>query len=141
MLVWNPTLANLTLMALGSSAPEILLSVIETVTNLGQTPRELGASTIVGSAAFNLLVISGVSIAAVGEIPKKIDDLGVFAITTISSLFAYVWLWIVLAVWTPNYITMSEAVLTLIFFVVLLVSAFTADKCNANRKKRALNDD
>ena len=28
---WNPTVANLTLMALGSSAPEILLSVIETV--------------------------------------------------------------------------------------------------------------
>ena len=28
--VWNPTIANLTLMALGSSAPEILLSVIET---------------------------------------------------------------------------------------------------------------
>ena len=29
--VWNPTVANLTLMALGSSAPEILLSVIETL--------------------------------------------------------------------------------------------------------------
>lgn len=28
---WNATLANLTLMALGSSAPEILLSVIETL--------------------------------------------------------------------------------------------------------------
>jgi len=27
--IWNPTIANLTLMALGSSAPEILLSVIE----------------------------------------------------------------------------------------------------------------
>ena len=29
--IWNPTIANLTLMALGSSAPEILLSIIETV--------------------------------------------------------------------------------------------------------------
>ena len=29
--VWNATVANLTLMALGSSAPEILLSVIGTV--------------------------------------------------------------------------------------------------------------
>lgn len=27
--VWNETVSNLTLMALGSSAPEILLSVIE----------------------------------------------------------------------------------------------------------------
>ena len=29
--VWNATVANLTLMALGSSAPEIILSVIETL--------------------------------------------------------------------------------------------------------------
>lgn len=64
---WNPTVANLTLMALGSSAPEILLSVIETLGLLGKCPGELGASTIVGSAAFNLLVICGVSIYAVSE--------------------------------------------------------------------------
>ena len=30
-IVWNPTVANLSLMALGSSAPEIMLSVIETI--------------------------------------------------------------------------------------------------------------
>jgi hypothetical protein len=34
--VWNPTIANLTLMALGSSAPEILLSVIGALSNLGE---------------------------------------------------------------------------------------------------------
>ena len=65
--VWNPTVANLTLMALGSSAPEILLNVLETVQTLGSKPGELGPSTIVGSAAFNFLVISGVSIYAVNE--------------------------------------------------------------------------
>lgn len=95
-------------MALGSSAPEILLSVIETVGGLGKCPGELGASTIVGSAAFNLLVISAVSIYAVNEkndtdedrdttMPlgvKKINDMGVFSITCTSSLFAYVWLFI-----------------------------------------------
>lgn len=48
--------ANLTLMALGSSAPEILLAVIETILTLGEPPGELGPSTIVGSAAYNLLV-------------------------------------------------------------------------------------
>jgi Ca2+/Na+ antiporter len=63
--VWNPTIANLTLMALGSSAPEILLSVIETVTNLGKEPGELGPSTIVGSAAFNLMVITAVTISCI----------------------------------------------------------------------------
>lgn len=60
--VWNATLANLTLMAFGSSAPEIILSVIETIKTMGKPAGELGAATIVGSAAFNLLVISGVSV-------------------------------------------------------------------------------
>lgn len=65
--VWNPTVANLSLMALGSSAPEILLNVIETMGTLGSKPGELGPSTIVGSAAFNFLIISGISIFAVNE--------------------------------------------------------------------------
>ncbi|MEQ2213066.1 hypothetical protein XENOCAPTIV_009196, partial [Xenoophorus captivus] len=49
--IWNETVSNLTLMALGSSAPEILLSVIE-----------LGPGTIVGSAAFNMFVIIGICV-------------------------------------------------------------------------------
>ena len=64
--VWNSTVANLTLMALGSSAPEILLSVIELMTNKFYS-GELGPSTIVGSAAFNLLIII-----AVRATPSKI---------------------------------------------------------------------
>ena len=52
-------MANLTLMALGSSAPEILLSVIEVIGNSFYT-GELGPSTIVGSAAFNLMCICAV---------------------------------------------------------------------------------
>ena len=39
---WNPTIANLTLMALGSSAPEIILSVADTMGSLGEIPSELG---------------------------------------------------------------------------------------------------
>ena len=35
--IWNETVSNLTLMALGSSAPEILLSVIEVHTQYTQT--------------------------------------------------------------------------------------------------------
>ena len=73
--VWNETVANLTLMALGSSAPEILLSVIQTIQDIYAEPPVLGASTIVGSAAFNLLVIIGVSIYAVDDMPegKKVE--------------------------------------------------------------------
>ena len=69
MTFWNPTVANLTLMALGSSAPEILLSVIEVGGNRFYS-GELGPSTIVGSAAFNMLVISAVCVMGIapGEV-------------------------------------------------------------------------
>jgi solute carrier family 8 (sodium/calcium exchanger) len=126
--VWNPTIANLTLMALGSSAPEILLSLIETVSTLGSTPGELGPSTIVGSAAFNLLIITAVSIVSVGKKGKKIDGLGVFAVTTSASMFAYIWMWVCLQGITKDQIDLWEALLTLFFFVVLVVAAFAADK-------------
>jgi solute carrier family 8 (sodium/calcium exchanger) len=102
--VWNATIANLTLMALGSSAPEILLAVIEALGNLGKPAGPLGASTIVGSAAFNLLVISAVAVVAV-DAPKKINDTGVFATTAIWSIFAYLWLYICLMVTTPGIVT------------------------------------
>ena len=141
--VWNPTVANLTLMALGSSAPEILLNVIETVQTLGQTPGELGPSTIVGSAAFNFLVISGISIYAVNESNderskaereadgtplgvKKVQDTGVFAITTIWSIIAYIWLYIVLL---DSEVQDWEAYLTLGFFFALILMAYIADCC------------
>ena len=100
--VWNPTIANLTLMALGSSAPEILLSVLDTVTKLEETPSELGPQSIVGSAAFNLFVISGVSVASVGETPKKIADCGVFITTSFFCCFAYIWFFLVLVVISPD---------------------------------------
>lgn len=91
--IWNPTMANLTLMAFGSSAPEILLNVLEAFNDLGEAAGDLGPATIVGSAAFNLLVISALSIYAVGEDVKKIDDMGVFGTTSIFSVFAYLWLY------------------------------------------------
>lgn len=125
--IWNATIANLTLMALGSSAPEILLSVIEALGTLGEPAGPLGASTIVGSAAFNLLVISAVSIIAVDQ-PKKILDVSVFGVTSVFSLFAYVWLYACLIISTEGVVTITEAWLTLIFFFILVGLAFLADR-------------
>ena len=64
--IWNETVSNLTLMALGSSAPEILLSVIEVVGNNFEA-GDLGPGTIVGSAAFNLFVIIGLCVSVIPE--------------------------------------------------------------------------
>lgn len=134
--VWNPTMANLTLMAFGSSAPEIILSVLEAVKDLGSPAGDLGPSTIVGSAAFNLLVISGVSIYAVGEEVKKIDDMGVFLTTAVFSVFAYVWLYYCLSISSPGFVTVEEAYWTFGFFFILLILAFCADKINQKKKRR-----
>jgi solute carrier family 8 (sodium/calcium exchanger) len=133
--VWNATLANLTLMAFGSSAPEIILSTLEAVKELGEPAGDLGPSTIVGSAAFNLLVISGVSIAAVDGV-KKIDDLGVFFTTATFSIFAYVWLFLCLQVYTEGEVTITEASWTFAFFFILIIIAVSADKYRQVVKKK-----
>jgi solute carrier family 8 (sodium/calcium exchanger) len=126
--VWNATVANLTLMALGSSAPEILLSVLEILQN-SFFSGELGPSTIVGSAAFNMLVILAVCTSCLpGEETRLIADLGVYSITAVSSLFAYLWLIIILQGITPNKVDVWEGILTFLFFPVLVIVAFEADK-------------
>ena len=126
--IWNPTVANLTLMALGSSAPEILLNVIEILTG-NFYAGELGPSTIVGSAAFNLMVITAVCIVCLpdGEV-RRIEQLGVFLTTSAYSIFAYIWLLIIVMVWTPNIITVTEGVLTVVFLLLLVVQAFIMDR-------------
>eukprot|EP00003_Mantamonas_plastica_P001841 TRINITY_DN1131_c0_g1_i6.p1 TRINITY_DN1131_c0_g1~~TRINITY_DN1131_c0_g1_i6.p1 ORF type:complete len:536 (+),score=164.87 TRINITY_DN1131_c0_g1_i6:24-1610(+) len=129
VLVWNGTVANLTLMALGSSAPEILLAVIETVSNLGKPAGELGPGTIVGSAAFNLLVIIAICVYAIPDNEtRRIKDFGVFMVTASFSVFAYLWLVIVLMVWTPNVVTLEEALITLAFFPLLVFLAYCQDR-------------
>ena len=125
--IWNPTIANLTLLALGSSAPEILLSVIESLKDLGEPAGVLGPASIVGSGAFNLLVITGISILSVDE-PKKIYDLGVYACTASFSLFAYSWMYFCLLINTENVVDINEAWLTLFFFFLLVSVSFAADK-------------
>ncbi|KAF4758536.1 Sodium/calcium exchanger 2 [Perkinsus olseni] len=126
--VWNDTVANLTLMALGSSAPEILLSIIELLSQ-DMYSGHLGPSTIVGSAAFNLLVISAVCIMAIpdGEV-RTINDVGVFVVTATCSIFAYMWLLLVLQVTSPDVVDIWEAIVTLALFPALVAIAFAADK-------------
>ncbi|KAI4905916.1 hypothetical protein NFI96_021200 [Prochilodus magdalenae] len=126
--IWNETVSNLTLMALGSSAPEILLSVIE-VCGHGFEAGELGPGTIVGSAAFNMFVIIGICVWVIpdGE-SRKIKHLRVFFITASWSIFAYIWLYIILAVISPGIVQVWEALVTLMFFPVCVLMAWVADR-------------
>jgi len=126
--VWNATVANLTLMALGSSAPEILLSVIELLGN-SMYAGDLGPSTIVGSAAFNLFVISAVCVSSIpgGEI-RAIKEIQVFAITATFSVLAYLWLIVIVVAWTPDVITIEEGILTFMLFPLLIILSYAADR-------------
>ncbi|XP_068194785.1 sodium/calcium exchanger 3 [Antennarius striatus] len=126
--VWNETVSNLTLMALGSSAPEIMLSVIE-VCGHGFESGKLGPSTIVGSAAFNMFVIIGICVSVIpqGEV-RKVKHLRVFFVTAGWSIFAYIWLYMILAVFSPNEVQVWEGLLTLAFFPICVLLAWVADR-------------
>nr|XP_020644186.1 sodium/calcium exchanger 3 isoform X1 [Pogona vitticeps] len=125
---WNETVSNLTLMALGSSAPEILLSLIE-VCGHGFVAGDLGPSTIVGSAAFNMFIIIAICVYVIpdGE-TRKIKHLRVFFVTAAWSIFAYIWLYMILAVFSPGVVQVWEGLLTLVFFPVCVILAWIADR-------------
>ncbi|CAH2325133.1 sodium calcium exchanger 1-like [Pelobates cultripes] len=126
--LWNETVSNLTLMALGSSAPEILLSIIEVV-GRGFESGDMGPSTIVGSAAFNMFVIIGLCVMVVpdGE-SRRIRHPRVFAVTAFWSVFAYVWLFLILSWSSPGEVEVWEALLTFFFFPVCVLQAWLADR-------------
>ncbi|TRY91361.1 hypothetical protein DNTS_008518 [Danionella cerebrum] len=126
--VWNETVSNLTLMALGSSAPEIMLSVIE-ICGHEFHAGQLGPSTIVGSAAFNMFVIIGLCVSVIpeGEV-RKVKHLRVFFVTAGWSVFAYIWLYMILAVFSPNVVQVWEGLLTLAFFPICVILAWVADR-------------
>ena len=78
---------------------------------------------------------------AVEEEPKKVKDTGVFAVTSIASLFAYIWLYLCLSSISPGYVTMVEGWLTLSFFFLLIIFAFWADRLNAYIEETKQNSD
>ena len=126
--LWNGTVANLTLMALGSSAPEIMLSIIEVLKN-NFYAGDLGPGTIVGSAAFNLMCITGICIMAIpdGE-TRKLKHIKVFAVTSVFSVLAYIWLILILTVVSPDYVDVWEAIVTMLMLPAMVVLAYIADK-------------
>ncbi|XP_048104212.1 sodium/calcium exchanger 1a isoform X5 [Alosa alosa] len=126
--IWNETVSNLTLMALGSSAPEIMLSVVE-VCGHGFDAGELGPNTIVGSAAFNMFVIIGLCVSVIPDGDhRKVKHLRVFFVTAFWSIFAYTWLYLILAVISPGVVQVWEGLLTLFFFPICVLFAWVADR-------------
>lgn len=126
--IWNETVSNLTLMALGSSAPEILLSIIEVYAQDFQA-GELGPGTIVGSAAFNMFVIIGICVFCIPSNDyKKIKHLRVFFVTMIWSVWAYIWLCLILTWTSYGVIEIWEGLVTFMMFPATVLTAYIADR-------------
>jgi solute carrier family 8 (sodium/calcium exchanger) len=133
--VWNETVANLTLMALGSSAPEILLAVVECI-SMTFKAGDLGPGTIVGSAAFNLLFIIAICCVSLEETEdnpdlldvRRIEEFGVFLITAICSLWAYLWLVVTLDWSSKDEVLLWEALFTLVMMPILVFLSWAQDK-------------
>eukprot|EP00928_Gymnodinium_smaydae_P063986 TRINITY_DN47432_c0_g1_i1.p1 TRINITY_DN47432_c0_g1~~TRINITY_DN47432_c0_g1_i1.p1 ORF type:complete len:724 (-),score=69.33 TRINITY_DN47432_c0_g1_i1:476-2647(-) len=120
--IWNQTVATLTLMAFGSSAPEIMLSTTD-LFKAGFHFTPLGTSTIVGSAAFNLLIIISVCIYVIdGE--RRIAFLPAFCVTAVFSLVAYLWLAVMLAITSPQVVDIWEALVTFLLFPLLVYVSY-----------------
>jgi solute carrier family 8 (sodium/calcium exchanger) len=127
--VWNSYTANVTLLALASSAPELFLCFFSTFTDIEAIPKDIGPIVLVGSGAFNLLIVTGVSILSITEI-KKVKDYNVFVVTAAFATFAYVWIFLILVVFSPAYIEFWEATMTLSFYPILLTLIWMTEKCS-----------
>ena len=105
----SPLVIGLTLVSIGTSAPEASVSIISSVNGL----NDLSFGNVVGSNIFNTLLIVGVSAliipAAIGKDVKKYDMPAMLALYLVLIAFAFVI--------TPLRIDVFEGVILLILFV------------------------
>merc|ERR1711884_316265 len=90
---------------------------------------DLGPGTIVGSAAFNLFMIIGLCMYVIPDDEvRKIKHLRVFFITATWSVFAYVWLYLILGAISYGIVESWEGIVTFLFFPATVYTAFVADR-------------
>ena len=84
---------------------------------------------IIGSGAFNILVITAISICVIptGQ-TRKIEKYPLFLVSVFFSMLAFVWLLIILRFISPGKVEVWEAALTVLFLPVLCVSCYATEK-------------
>ncbi len=116
----SPSVAGATLMAMGSSAPELAIAFISLFSGGGEH-SELGLATIVGSALFNLLVIVGVSgLAASASIRAKVflRDAFIYAFAVAALLWVF----------SDGVIHLYEASILVLSYLALVIWMITNDR-------------
>ncbi len=130
--VWNDTIALLIFLTVIISAPDIILGILEAL-NTGSTASGTGLLNVVSSAAFITLLIPAISVLAVASPEvRTIKATKVFAVITVFGIFAYVWLAVIVVVISPHVIEIWEALMTLLFYPILVGLAYVADRYSRN---------
>ena len=127
---WNPTIANFTLLALASSAPEIFLVLIETLKNLGGTHTYMGPSALLGSAAVHTLVWAIAVLSYSSDdvsTAKNIEQYKVYWVAVFFAFLAFLWTFITIRLWTPDEVSIAEAIVTLCLLLLFILSVYVAD--------------
>jgi K+-dependent Na+/Ca+ exchanger-like protein len=106
--------AGASLMAIGSSAPELAIALMALFTG-GGAHSDVGIGTIVGSAVFNILVITGVSAVVAGGLHIHIFAVGRDIVYYLISI-VYLGL-----VFFDGHVSLIEAVLGLAGYVVYMI--------------------
>lgn len=111
--------AGASLMAMGSSAPELFIALLA-LTLAGGSHSDVGIGTIVGSAIFNILVITGASaIARPANITWRV---------IVRDIVMYVMsIALLISVFANGEITLWEAALFLVLYAVYIVILFNWD--------------
>ncbi len=110
--------AGASLMAIGSSAPELAIALMALFT-AGGAHSDVGIGTIVGSAVFNILVITGLSAVVAGGLHIHIFAVGRDIVYYLISIL-YLGL-----VFFDGHVSLIEAVLGLVGYVVYMVVLIT----------------
>lgn len=106
--------AGASLMAMGSSAPELAIALMALLSGGGQH-SDVGIGTIVGSAVFNILVITGVSAVVAGGL-----HIHVYAVRR--DIFYYlVSIFYLFLVFFDGHVSLIEAILGLVGYLFYMV--------------------
>lgn len=108
--------AGASLMAMGSSAPELAIALLALFRGSGEH-SDLGIATIVGSAVFNVLVITGVS--AIAR-PAKVT----LSVIVRDSVMYGASIGLLLFTFADGVITLFEAFIFLLFYVFYMIVLF-----------------
>ncbi|KAK8967081.1 Magnesium/proton exchanger 1 [Platanthera guangdongensis] len=124
--VWNYAIADISLLAFGTSFPQISLATIDAIRNIGQL--NAGASTTRSTVTYLIKYSILAKECLFKAVSVFMDEQAYHAISNDMLVKAGMIQVASLQVWSPKVITIWEASLTVVQFFLLLLHAYAQDK-------------